>query len=294
MANNLKRLNSLIEFLKVHKPITSLDNKSLSLKKIENFAQELKIKRQEFLIENFKELKQKIKKNYNKLRISSLSLMQYDFHENSHSKILQYLIDYNSFEGGAKILSQMIAYASIPVKEDLCKKILKKSYTVYREHKISIGKMSGRIDLFILDEKEKYVIIIENKILAEIGETIDEDENSIKVTQLEKYEKWCKETYPNYTRLYILLNYSNNASDTSLFEKISYAQLYDSLTTDLKFTDNILEDYLLLLNSLLNPFSHDLSEIKKLANKIIEDENPEVTKLSLTDYYVLKTIFYAK
>ncbi len=288
----METLPNVINFLKSNKATALPKNNLSSLKKLEDLTTELKILRKKFLTENFKELKQKIKKNYEKLRISALSLMEYDFHENSHSKILQYLIDYNSFESGAKILSQMIAYTSIPVKEDLSKKIFKKSYTVYREHKISTGKMSGRIDLFILDEKEKYVIIIENKILAEIGETIDEDENSIKVTQLEKYEKWCKETYPNYTRLYILLNYSNNANDTSLFEKISYKQLYDSLTTDLKFTDNILEDYLLLLKSLLNPIAHDLFEIKKLANKIIENEDAE--KITLTDYYTLKTIFYAK
>ena len=219
----METLPNVINFLKSNKAIVLPKNNLLSFKKIEDLTNELKILRKKFLTENFKELKQKIKKNYEKLRISALSLMEYDFHENSHSKILQYLIDYNSFETGAKVLSQMIAYSSIPVKEDLCKKIIKKSYSVYREHKISIGKMSGRIDLFILDEKEKYVIIIENKILAEIGETIDEDDNSIKVKQLEKYEKWSRETYPNYTRLYILLNYSNNANDTSLFEKISYA-----------------------------------------------------------------------
>ena len=38
--------------------------------------------------------------------------------------------------------------------------------------------------------------------------------------------------------------------------------------------------------------THDLFEIKKLANKIIENEDAE--KISLTDYYTLKTIFYAK
>ena len=281
MADNLQKLNNLIEFLKIH----NVPAKSLTIEKVENLAEELRNKRKKFLYENIKELKQKIKKNYKKLRIPVLNLMEHDFHENSHSNIIEYLIDYNSFDEGALLLSHLINDTSSTYKGDLCKKVLRKTYTIEREHSIS----KGRIDLFIWDDKEKFVIIIENKILAGIGETITEDENSIPITQLKKYEKWCNETYPDYIRLYILLNFSNS-DDSSLFEKISYKQLYDILK-DLKFIDNISEDYLLLLSSLLNPLTHDLLKIKKLANKIIEDENPEV---SLTDYYILKTIFYAK
>ena len=287
MENSLQKLTNVIEFLKTHRVAAPSNNKTLTLKKIEDLTAELKIKREVFLNENFKELKQKIKRNYKKLRISALSLMEYHWNENSHSNILDYLINYNSFEAGAQILSQMIIDCSTPDKDDLCKKVLKKTYTVDREYKIS----SGRIDLFILDKEEKFVVIIENKILAEIGETIGEDENSIPVTQLEKYENWCNKIYASYTRLYILLNFSNNHNDTSLFEKISYKQLYDNLKK-INSTDNIFDEYLLLLNSVLNPVTHDLSEIKKLANKIIESDTPE--KISLTDYYTLKTIFYAK
>ena len=178
--------------------------------------------------------------------------------------------DYNSFDAGSQILSQMIIDSSTQDKDDLCKKVLKKTYTVYREYRIS----SGRIDLFILDEDEKFVIIIENKILAEIGETIGEDENTIPVTQLEKYVKWCKEDYTDHTRLYILLNFSNTVDDTSSFKKISYKQLYDNLKNDNleKFTstDNIFDEYLLLLNSLLNPVAHDLLKIKSLPIKSLK------------------------
>lgn len=59
----------------------------------------------------------------------------------------------------------------------------------------------------------------------------------------------------------------------------------------MKYVDNILNEYLLLLKSILNPEMENLFEIKKLANKIIGDENLEI---SLTEYHTLKTIFYAK
>jgi PD-(D/E)XK nuclease superfamily len=289
MINNLQRLTNLIDFLKIHKVTIPSANKSISLKKIGDLSIELELKRRKFLRENFKELKQKIKGNYNKLRISALRLMEYDWNENSHSNILEYLIDYNSFEVGAQILCQMIKDSSTSKKDDLCKKVSKQTYTIDREYKIP----SGRIDLFILDNEEKFVIIVENKIFAKIGEASEEDENSIPVTQLEKYEKWCNDNYADYSRLYILLNFSNDDDDTSLFEKTSYKQLYDNLK-NFESADNIFAEYLLLLDAMLNPLTQDLFKIKKLANKIIENEQPDNPEMSLTDYYTLKTIFYAK
>jgi len=284
---NIETLTTIIDFLKTDKADTSIsyEDKIVSLRKIQNLVDELKIKRSSFLNENVKELRQKITSNYKKLRISALSLMEYRWNENSHSNILEYLIDYNSFEDGVKVLCQIINDSATLNKDALCNKILKQSYTVDREYTI----ISGRIDLFVFDKVEKFVIIIENKILAGISETIGEEENSISITQLEKYEKWCNENYADYIRLYILLNFSNNDDNTSLFDKVSYGQLYDNLN-NLNSTDNILEEYLLLLNTLLNPVAQDLFKIKKLANKIMKNENQE---LSLTDYYTLKTIFYA-
>ena len=112
--------------------------------------------------------------------------MEYHWNENTHSNILQYLLDYNSFEQGAEFLRDILKDSFNQRESELFEKILKKSYNVYREYSIP----SGRIDLFILDENEKFVIIIENKIFAEIGlETIVGNEESKKVSQLEKYKK---------------------------------------------------------------------------------------------------------
>lgn len=215
--------------------------------------------------------------------------MEYDFHENSHSNIIRYLIDFDKFEEAPEILSGIVKNTSYEKKDELCEKIKKKTYTVEREFHIRNNNYSGRIDLFIKDSTEKFVIIIENKVLAEIGlETNRENEDETKITQLEKYKAWCEKEYFEYSRLYLLLSF-NNLDDIS-YEQISYEQLYDNLKK-VKYRDNILNEYLLLLKSILNPEMKNLSEIKKLANKIIRDENLEI---SLTEYYILKTIFYAK
>lgn len=284
MMNSLQKLTDLIDFLKLHE-VVSQSNKKLSLETLEELTNELETKRGSFLRENIEELKLKIKENYKKIRISVLSQMEYDWNENSHSNILAYLIDYNSFDEGDKVLSRMVEDVSVQNNIDLCKKVLKKTYTVEREYRIP----SGRIDLFILDESEKFVIIIENKIFAEIGKATGEEENSEEVTQLEKYKKWCDDNYADYTPLYILLNYSNIDENTFLFEKISYQQLYNNLKI-IKSHDNIFDEYLLLLKTMLNPFKEDIFEMKKLAKRIIENEHPDI---SLTNYYTLKNTFYA-
>lgn len=211
--------------------------------------------------------------------------MEYDFHENSHSNILEYLIDYNSYEKGADILCQLVKDSSDADFEKLQEKILKKNYSVNREYIVT----SGRIDLFILDEAEKFVVIIENKIFANIGsKIINEEENIVSRSQLQVYENWCKKNFRDYNQSYILLHLSNTDEDTSLFSKVSYEQLYQNLKMN-QIEDNILNDYLLLLESINNPTTHDLFYLKKLANTILQEEPVEI---SLVDYYTLKNIFY--
>lgn len=152
--------------------------------------------------ENLPELKKEINKNLKKLQISSLSLMEYDFHENSHSNIINYLIDFDTFEEAPEILSRIVENTSYEKKDELYEKIKKKTYSVNREFHIRNDNYSGRIDLFIEDPKEKFVIIIENKVLTEIGlETNLESEVETKITQLEKYKMWCERRYSGYSRL---------------------------------------------------------------------------------------------
>ena len=97
----IEKLNLLIDYLKTQKEPNSESNSSHH--KLDSVIGEIKQMRSNFLKENFSELKRNIKINYKRLRISALSLMEYNFHENSHSNILAYLLDYNSCEKGADI-----------------------------------------------------------------------------------------------------------------------------------------------------------------------------------------------
>ena len=285
MDTKLQQLNSLIDFFKKGRKLT--DNKTNIDERLPALIEWLKEKRTQFLKENLPNLKKEINKNFKKLQISSLSLMEYDFHENSHSNIIRYLIDFDTFEEAPEILAGIVKNTSYEKKDELCEMIKKKTYSVNREFPIRNNNYLGRIDLFIKDTSEKFVIIIENKVLAEIGlETNRESEDETKITQLEKYKAWCERKYPGYSRLYILLSF-NNLEGTS-YEQISYEQLYDNLK-QVKYRDNILNEYLLLLRTILKPEYENLIKIKKLAKKIIEEVNPEI---SLYEYSTLKNIFY--
>ncbi len=188
MDNNVEKLDSLISFLKDHQQVNHSDSLEPNLTSL---IVELRNERLLFLKENLPKLKKHIKNNIKKLRISALSLMEYNFHENSHSNILAYLLDYNTYEGGASVLSRLIKYTSELESEEVEKGILNETYTVRREFTIP----KGRIDVIVIDEKEKFIIIIENKLLAGIGSKLvndtneDESQNTISSTQIHIYEK---------------------------------------------------------------------------------------------------------
>jgi hypothetical protein len=283
----MNKLDSLIEYFKSakgHSPDNSVSDLN-ALTNVENLCTWLKENRTLYIKANIEYLREQIKIHIKTLRISALSLMEYNWNENSHSNILAYLIDYNVFEAGSQILTQIISNTENPNKDSLIKKVLKEKYSVTREYKIA----SGRLDLFIVDVDEKFAIIIENKIRAQIGKEYEEQEKIISVSQLEKYKKWCDENYPSYTTLFILLCFENEDENLFSFEKFTYETLYSCLKT-INSSDNILEEYKLLLDSLINPKSHDLFKIKKLANGIIVDATVDI---SLTEFYNLKTTFYA-
>ena len=106
MDYKLLTFNSLIDFFKSERK--SADNKIDTEESLPPLIEWIKKERKKFLEENFEELKTNIKKNFKKLRISALSLMQNIWNENTHKNILQYLLDYNSFEQGAEFLRDII------------------------------------------------------------------------------------------------------------------------------------------------------------------------------------------
>ena len=217
------------------------------------------------------ETKNIIELNKEKLMISAFELMEHNFRENSHSNVLKYVFNYKYLnDEGVTILFNFLK--SIYGKEinRLKHKLDQKNYTIHREY--STG--NGRIDLLIEDSKNKFVIVIENKLLASIGERqIEQDNQSIAQTQLDVYRNYIygQNKYQDHDKLFIVLSYAdiNDFSDTD-FVYADYNQLHEALS-DVVSEDIILNQYKILLQSIINR-GIDKEWLIELSNKIMNNQ----------------------
>lgn len=207
--------------------------------------------------------------NSSMTRLSTFELMEHDFRENTHSNILQYVFDYRlSGSSGSQILSNFIFnLEGLKDREEFCKIIQKKNYTVEREKPID----SGRIDLFICDNANKMVILVENKIYAEVSERFGEDDNKFIETQLDIYRNFVYRYFPKYKKLFILLSYMVQEQKFTPFVEVNYSYLYEILRQH-KINDPIIEEYKILLQSIIN--NSNTSKLWLLQN-IHQLKNPE-------------------
>ena len=144
----------------------------------------------------------------------------------------------------------------------------------YREKYVKISKKGsneqGRIDLFIEDEINKNVIVIENKIESRIHGKAYEDGKTQK-SQLEVYYDWVysfkednneEEKYNNYNKKFLIFvpNYRKNEIEDELeqyykkqknnkiqeeYKIITYSEIYDFFkdSSNFKFEENSREYY---------------------------------------------------
>ena len=107
------------------------------------------------------------------------------------------------------------------------------------------------MDLFIKDDKNKWLVVVENKI--------DSNIRVEKGSQLDAYSEFCKRNYPEYNKLYILLSYREdnfkdieNSKKESEWLPMNYYSVFNVL---LKYAeeDNFIKEYLKILYFLLFP-----------------------------------------
>jgi len=106
--------------------------------------------------------------------------------------------------------------------------------------------MAGRFDILIIDEINKAVIMIENKIFAKISEY----NNSKIKNQLELYHKYIEEKFSGYIKCLILLKYRSSDITNEIYGEIDYHAVHDILET-IQSNDNIFREYKILLHSMI-------------------------------------------
>ena len=194
------------------------------------------------------------------LQLSTFELMEYDFHENTHSNVLEYLFNYKiNGSIGSKVLQGVVEQLNNE-EAQLFKKYVKKcNYVIEREK--STG--TGRMDLFISDTTNKFVIVIENKIFAKVSERESIDTDTEPITQLTIYRDYVAKRFKGYKTLYILLSHTDVEQDHYPFIYVSYKDLYN-VCYAIKSEDDVFHQYKLLLHSL----AHNILNKRELNDQI--------------------------
>ncbi len=197
--------------------------------------------------------------------------MEYNYHENSHSNILEYIFDYNLIgKEGISILSDFVSgFALIENKEGLISKIKKRKYTLHREFPVSINSRKGRIDLLIKDSINKFVIVVENKIFASVS--IDDEDYS----QLDLYRDFVNKHYSTYSRVFIIISHREIDRNFNNYVIGNYNDLY-TILKKYDIDDNILIDYKMLLYSINN----NIDNKKEIVRRVNSIKNNKIKSLN--------------
>ncbi len=146
-----------------------------------------------------------------------------------------------------KALDNLQSYIYLPEK--------KKEITIFRE--------KDNIDLLIVDEANKVIITIENKVYA--SERKDGDDGG----QLEKYENFIKDKYPsdNYKHYFIFLTIDLEEPSKGEWLKASHQMVTDVIDEILKSKTDITTKTIIILESYIDILKR---------NGIVADEELEV------------------
>src|SRR6266487_6436145 len=108
--DKFQKFINLIDFFKSKWKTNILEIKSEDkLNKFSSVWNDLSILKEKCLNDRFNEARRLFLEKKDSVKISTFELMQYDFHENTHSNVLQYLFDYRlSGDLGVKILKSFL------------------------------------------------------------------------------------------------------------------------------------------------------------------------------------------
>lgn len=182
------------------------------------------------------------------LRYSTFELMGHNFRENTHSNILKYLFDFRvNGDIGSKAFERFLrTMLGVEQASHIARDAKKRTYLVEREKAFA----SGRIDLLISDAKNRFVVLIENKVFSPVRLRDPSREGEVTNTQLDEYRAYIDRTYKGYRKIFTLLSYIEPDDPPGDFVCVDYRNLYRCLA-GLNVKDVVLSEYRLLLLAVL-------------------------------------------
>lgn len=179
---------------------------------------------------------------------SSLQIIEKLQHENYHSLFLKYILDSkNPF--GHEILKDFLN--NVTDNRNWFESVSMRTYNVSVEvptKGLRNGDDKKRIDIFLVDDNNKWCIVIENKINSAVH-------YNNKRSQLHFYRKFCEQkAYGEYNKLCILLSH-NPRNYSHIMDSWIYADYYKVFKSLLNhyYKDSLIVDYLKTLFKLLFP-----------------------------------------
>lgn len=196
-----------------------------------------------------------ISKNFFLKEKSSLFIIKKEKWETYHSLFLKYLWDSQTKSGNIAFQKFL---EEIGINDSWLDTIKSKSYNVKEEHYTREQRktdLNGKwIDLFFVDNSNKWLVAVENKINSQVHYYDEKRKRS----QLDIYREYCEFNcdYKGYSKVYILLSHNekNRSHLRNGWMYVDYYQLFRSLFP-FKSQDALLDDYLKTLFSLLFPIA---------------------------------------
>lgn len=188
------------------------------------------------------------------------SILKVENREIRHSNLLAWLL--NSKENhnlGNTFLSKFIeAFVKMHIKENKAVKLLLMNYD-----NIQVKREWKNIDLLLLNEEEKIVFVIENKINTK------EHDN-----QLERYYDTARKVFNGYDIYYIFLTLDGDEPEqmNNIWHPMSYEDIL-----------YILEE-IISKNSLNDDVNFIINNYKETVRSLIEMENPQIKELCMQIY----------
>lgn len=186
--------------------------------------------------------------NDNVMDFNILEITGMGTQEIKHSNILGWLFDDSEHNLEYQILNNFLKRV-IKEKGNCNDGLQSYLYLSNKKRDISVYREKDNIDLLIVDEANKIVISIENKIYA--NERIEGEDGG----QLQKYENILNEKYHNYDKYYIFLtiDFEYPSEENEHWLRANYQIIVDTLEEILKIKETttktkiVLESYIDLL-----------------------------------------------
>ncbi|WP_457745165.1 PD-(D/E)XK nuclease family protein, partial [Sulfurimonas sp.] len=223
--------------------------------------------------------------NDNVMDFNILEITGMGHYEIRHSNILGWLFDdsehnleYKILENFLKKVIEANKYTDDTKEKDILDKLQSYIYLAEKKKDITIYREKDNIDLLIVDEANRVVITIENKIFSKERTSGETDDG-----QLSKYENIIKEKFKNdYEKYFIFLtlNLDEPIKGKEYWMQASYQMIADVIENILSVKQELSVKTRLVLDSYVDLLKRRgivaSKELEELTNKIWS--NPDYKK----------------